>query len=170
MELVNVPERERYLKRLIDQLRDDYDFILIDMGPSLNLLTINGLVAADEVIIPIQCEYYSLEGLNQLLQTIQLVQENIGHPVHISGALLTMYDENQAFSEEVAREVHDRFPHYVYRVRIPRSASLAEAPRFRRPVILYDPKSVGGQAYEALAQEVINQGLELSTEESNDVG
>lgn len=157
VELVNIPNRERFLKNVVDQIRSYYDFILIDMGPSLNLLTINGLVAADEVVIPVQCEYYSLEGLNQLLQTIDLIKKNLGHPLKISGALLTMYNEQEPLSRDVAREIHDRFPHYVYKNKIPRSASLAESPRFQRPVILYDPQSPGAQAYEALAKELINQ-------------
>lgn len=166
VELVNVPNRERFLRGLVDKIRSYYDFILIDMGPSLNLLTINGLIAADEVLIPVQCEYYSLEGLNQLLKTIDLIKNNMGHPLKIAGALLTMYDEREELSRNVAQKIHERFPHYIYRTRIPRSTSLAEAPSLKRPIILYDPQGLGAQAYEALARELISQeqAVPLSTD------
>src|SRR3989344_2087719 len=115
------PERETYLRNFIEKVRESYEFIIIDLGPSLNLLTVNGLLAADEVLIPIQCEYYSLEGLGQLLETIDLVRNNLGHPLKVAGALLTMYDKNVKLSREIAREVRRRFPHRVYDVEIPRS-------------------------------------------------
>jgi chromosome partitioning protein len=154
VELVNLPDRENYLRNFVNRLRDKYDFIMIDLGPSLNLLTINGLMASDEVIVPIQCEYYSLEGLSQLLQTIDLVKENLGHDIKVAGALLTMYDRRERLSREVAKEVRRRFPHRVYEVEIPRSVALAEAPSFQKPVVLYAPQSAGARAYERLAQEV----------------
>jgi chromosome partitioning protein len=157
VELVNLPERESYLKNFVDKMRNNYDFILIDLGPSLNLLTVNGLVAADEVLIPMQCEYYSLEGLDQLLQTIQLVRENLGHPIKIAGALLTMYDKREKLSREIAREVRKRFPYKVFEVEIPRSVSLAEAPSVKKPVVLYAPQSPGAIAYERLAKEIIGE-------------
>lgn len=160
VELVNMPERELYLRRFIDLIRDNYEFIIIDLGPSLNLLTINGLLAADEVIIPIQCEYYSLEGVGQLVSTIDLIRNNLGHSLKIGGALLTMYDKREKLSREVADEIRKNFPHYVYEVLIPRSVALAEAPSFRRPVVLYSPQSPGALAYERLAEEVIRQGEE----------
>jgi chromosome partitioning protein len=164
VELVNLPDREFYLKNFIDRIRDRYDFILIDLGPSLNLLTVNGLVASDEIIAPIQCEYYSLEGLSQLLETIELVKTNLEHPVQAVHALLTMYDKRERLSREVAREVRKRFPYHVYDVEIPRSVALAEAPSFHKPVILYAPQSSGALAYERLAHEVIEEKiLELST-------
>jgi len=134
-----------------------YNFIIIDLGPSLNLLTINGLLASDEVLVPIQCEYYSLEGVSQLLQTIDLIRNNLGHPIKVAGALLTMYDERENSSREVADEVRRNFPHHVYKVHIPRSGALSEAPSFRRSVLLYSPQSPGAQAYEALAREVVEQ-------------
>ena len=164
VELIEIPEREWLLRRLLERIRNDYDFVLIDLGPSLNLLTVNGLLAADEVIIPIQCEYYSLEGLGQLVQTINLIRENLGHPLQVAGALLTMFDKREKLSREVAREVRKRFPHRVFDVEIPRSVSLAEAPSYRKPVVLYDPQSTGAQAYERLAREVI-QGTDKVDQE-----
>lgn len=157
VELVNLPDREYYLRNFIQKIRDRYDFILIDLGPSLNLLTVNGLLASDEVLIPIQCEYYSLEGLNQLLQVIDLIQNNLGHPLRVAGALLTMYDKRERLSREVAREVRRRFPYYVYDTEIPRSVALAEAPSFKKPIVLYAPQSPGALAYERLAKELISQ-------------
>ncbi len=160
VELVNLPEREYYLRNFLTPLKPHYDFILIDLGPSLNLLTVNGLMAADEVIAPIQCEYYALEGLNQLLQTIDLIRNNMNHPLKVGGALLTMYDKREKLSREVAREVRRRFPHHVFDVEIPRSVALAEAPSYQKPVMLYAPQSIGALAYERLAREVMTQGGE----------
>jgi len=159
VELVNLPDREYYLRNFIDKIRDRYDFILIDLGPSLNLLTVNGLLASDEVLIPIQCEYYSLEGLSQLLQIIDLIKNNLGHPLKVAGALLTMYDKRERLSREVAREVRRRFPYYVYDTEIPRSVALAEAPSFQKPIVLYAPQSPGALAYERLAKELISQNV-----------
>lgn len=157
IELVNLPDREWYLRRFIEKIFDRYDFIFIDLGPNLNLLTINGLLAATEAIIPIQCEYYSLEGLEQLLKTIELIRENLGHPLKVSGALLTMYDKREKLSREVAREVRRRFPYHVYEIEIPKSVALAEAPSFKKPIMLYAPTSSGALAYERLAQEILGQ-------------
>jgi chromosome partitioning protein len=158
VELVDLEDREWRLRQFVDAIRADYDFIIIDLAPSLNLLTINGLLASDEVIVPVQCEYYSLEGLGQLLETINLIRENIGHPLKIGGALLTMYDRREKLSREVAKEIRRRFPHRVYDVEIPRSVSLAEAPSFQKPIMLYAPHSPGAVAYERLAREVLIQG------------
>lgn len=158
VELVDLEDREWRLRQFVDVVRADYDFIIIDLAPSLNLLTINGLLASDEVIVPVQCEYYSLEGLGQLLETINLIRENIGHPLKIGGALLTMYDRREKLSREVAKEIRRRFPHRVYDVEIPRSVSLAEAPSFQKPIMLYAPHSPGAVAYERLAREVLIQG------------
>jgi chromosome partitioning protein len=162
VELVHVPKRERKLREFVDGVCDRYEFVIIDLGPSLNLLTINGLVAADEVLVPIQCEYYSLEGVGQLLSTIDLIRNNLGHPLKVAGAVLTMYDKREKIARDVAEEVRKKFPHHVYRIVIPRSVALAEAPSFRRSVILYSPQSPGAVAYEALAKEVIAQGEEES--------
>lgn len=161
IELVGIPDREIQLRKFVDGFRSKYDYIIIDLGPSLNLLTINGLMAADEVLIPIQCEYYALEGLTQLLQTIDLVRENLGHPIKVGGALLTMYDKRERLSREIAREVRRRFPYHVFDIEIPRSVGLAEAPRYKKPIMLYAPQSPGASAYERLAQEVIEQNYEI---------
>ncbi|MDO8469882.1 MAG: AAA family ATPase [bacterium] len=157
VELVPLEGRESYLRSFLAPLRDAYCFILIDMGPSLNLLTVNGLMAADEVIIPIQCEYYSLEGLSQLLATLELIRTNLGHPVTVGGILLTMYDKREKLSREVAREIRRRAPFPVYDVEIPRAVALAEAPSVQKPIALYAPQSPGALAYERLAREVISQ-------------
>lgn len=157
VELVNLPEREYFLKKFVDEMRPRYDFIFIDLPPSLNLLTVNGLLASDEIIVPVQCEYYSLEGIGQLLHTIDLIRNNVGHPIKVGGALLTMYDKRERLSREIAREVRRRFPHHVYEVEIPRSVSLAEAPSFQKPVALHAPHSSGAEAYERLAREVALQ-------------
>jgi len=155
VELVNLPEREYYLRRFINRLRHQYDYVFIDLPPSLNLLTINGLVAADEVLIPIQCEYYSLEGLSQLLEIIDLINNNLGRQIKVAGALLTMYDKREKLSREVAKEVRQHFPHYVFETEIPRCVALAEAPSFGKPIILYNPSSSGAKAYERLAREIL---------------
>lgn len=155
IELVNLPEREYYLRKFINQLRHHYDYILIDLPPSLSLLTINGLVAADEVLIPVQAEYYGLEGLGQLLQTIQLIRENLGHPLAITGALITLYDKRERLSRDVNKNLRRHFPHRVFKSEIPRSVALAEAPSHSKPVLLYQPYSPGAIAYRYLAQEII---------------
>lgn len=157
VELVNHPDREVILRKFLSRTRHLYDYILIDMPPSLSLLTINGLVAADEVIIPVQCEYYSLEGLGQLLETIELIKTNFGHNIKVAGAVLTMYDKRERLAREVARELRSKFPYPVYGTEIPRSVSLAEAPSFSKPIALYDPQSQGSFAYERLAKELIAQ-------------
>lgn len=159
IELIEVPERERVLRTFVEKVGGAYDFIIIDLGPSLHLLTVNALMAAGEVVVPIQCEYLSLEGLGQLTQTIDLVRNNLGHDLKVGGALLTMYDKREKLSREIAREIRKRFPHHVYDVEIPRSVALAEAPQFRKPIMLYAPQSPGAFAYERLAEEVIVQGL-----------
>lgn len=155
IELVNLPEREWYLRKFVEKIGSWYDFIIIDSGPNLNLLTVNALVAADEVLVPIQCEYFSLEGLSQLLETVNLVKNNLGHDIGTVTALLTMYDKRERLSREIAREIRKRFPEYVYEVEIPRSVALAEAPSFQKPIMLYAPQSPGAVAYERLAREII---------------
>lgn len=155
VELVSVERRESYLANFLAAVASEYRYILIDMGPSLNLLTVNGLVAADEVIIPIQCEYYSLEGLSQLLATLDLVKQNLGHPVSVRGILLTMFDKRERLSRDVARELRRRAPYPVFDVEIPRAVALAEAPSEQRPIALYAPQSPGALAYDRLARELI---------------
>lgn len=155
VELVDVSGREYYLRNFLNQLRHDYDYILIDLSPSLTLLTVNALAASDEIIIPVQAEYYSLEGLGQLLETVEMVRANLDHSVKITGALLTMYDSGIALNREVAKNLRKHFPHNVFTTEIPRSADLAEAPSFGKPAMLYHPDSAGARAYEQLAKEII---------------
>jgi len=157
IELIEIPDRELALRGFVEKAGGAYDFVIIDLGPSLHLLTVNALMAAGEVIVPMQCEYLSLEGLGQLLQTIELVRNNLGHHLRVGGALLTMYDKREKLSREIAREIRKRFPHHVYDVEIPRSVALAEAPQYRKPIMLYAPQSPGAFAYERLAEEVIAQ-------------
>ncbi|MBU1255723.1 ParA family protein [Patescibacteria group bacterium] len=156
IELVYQKNREFKLYELLRRIRTNYDYILIDCPPSLGLLTVNGLVAADEVIIPVQCEYYALEGLGQLLRTIELVQDNLNSPIKIKGALLTMYDRRNRLSRQVHKEMTRNFENHVFEAIIPRCVKLAEAPSFGQPIIQYQPRSKGAKAYQKLAQEIIN--------------
>jgi chromosome partitioning protein len=157
VEFVELPEREYFLRKYVNRVRHQYDYILIDLPPSLSLLTVNGLVAADEVLIPVQAEYYSLEGIGQLLGTVDLIRENLQHPLRVAGAVVTMFDRREHLSREVARNLRSNFPYKVFDVEIPRSVALAEAPSFSKPVILYRPDSPGAQGYRRLAAEVIRQ-------------
>ena len=155
IELVNLPEREFKLFNLLHRVRTNYDYILIDCPPSLGLLTINGLTAADEIIVPVQCEYYALEGLGQLLKTVNLIQDNLGRDLRIKGALLTMYDKRNRLARQVAKEVRLHFPGYVFEAVIPRCIRLAEAPSFGKTIFQHEPGSLGGKAYRQLAEEII---------------
>jgi chromosome partitioning protein len=164
IELVETPDRERILRRALEPVRDKYDFILIDCPPSLGLLTLNTLVAADSVLIPIQCEFYALEGLSQLLNTVRLVQKSLNPELEIEGVLLTMYDRRLNLSRQVADEAREYFGDRVYRSTIPRNVKLAEAPSFGQPIVQYDVLSVGAQNYLSLAREVIaRNGAPAST-------
>src|SRR3989344_2834499 len=157
IELVGMEDREYLLRKFLHHLRHEYDYIIIDLSPSVNLLTINALAAADEVLIPVQAEYYSLEGLGQLLETIELLKKNFEHPLGVAGAVLTMVDRRERLSREVAKNLREHFPHYVFETEIPRSVALAEAPSFSQPVLLYRPDSPGAIAYRKLAEELIRQ-------------
>ncbi len=157
IELVNLPEREQFLRKFVNTFRHHYDYIIIDLPPSLSLLTINGLIASDEVLIPVQAEYYSLEGIGQMLEIIGLIQKNLRHHVRVNGALLTMYDKREHLSREVAKNLRTHFPHPVFTTEIPRSVALAEAPSFSKPILLYRPDSPGAIAYRSLAEEIIAQ-------------
>ena len=157
IELVDVEEREHAMRRAIDQVRDQYDFILIDCPPSLGLITVNMLATADGVLIPLQCEYYALEGLSQLLNTIQLVQRSLNDQLVIDGVLLTMYDARLNLSRQVASDARDYFGDTVFEAVIPRNVRLAEAPSFGKPIIVYDVASVGAVAYLTAAKEVIRR-------------
>ncbi len=156
IELVGESNREFKLYELLRKIRTNYDYILIDCPPSLGLLTINGLVAADEVIIPVQCEYYALEGLGQLLKTIELVQDNLDSPIKVKGALLTMYDKRNRLSRQVRKEIERNFDGYVFESVIPRCVKLAEAPSFGQTIIQYNPHSKGAKSYRQLAEEIIS--------------
>ncbi|HET9986452.1 MAG TPA: AAA family ATPase [Longimicrobiales bacterium] len=155
VELVGRPERELMLRRALEAAREAYDFVLVDCPPSLGLLTLNTLAAADAVLIPIQCEFYALEGLSQLLNTVRLVQRNLNPRLQIDGVLLTMYDHRLNLSRQVADEAKEYFGNRVYRTAIPRNVRLAEAPSFGKPIVLYDVLSSGAQSYLALAKEVV---------------
>ncbi len=157
VELVGLPEREHFLRKFLNQIRHQYDYIIIDLSPSLSLLTVNALTAADEVLIPVQSEYYSLEGLGQLLQTLELVKHGLNPRLRIAGAVLTMMNSRERLSQDVAKNVREHFPHNVFRTEIPRNVALAEAPSFGKPILLYRPDSPGAYAYENLAREVLAQ-------------
>ena len=155
VELVNMEEREYRLRQAILEIRNDYDFILIDCPPTLGLITLNGLVAGDEILIPVQAEYYALEGLGQLLETVNLVKDRIRPEVDILGAVITMYDKRNSLSTQVMNELYKYFPNRIFRSIIPRSVRLAEAPSYGRSILHYDPRSRGGKAYEKLAREIL---------------
>ena len=157
IELVNRSRRESLMRKALAPLRDSYEFTLIDCPPSLGLLTLNMLAAADAVLIPIQCEYYALEGLSQLLNTVNLVQRNFNPDLAIEGVLLTMYDARLNLSRQVSIEAREYFGGKVYRTTVPRNVRLAEAPSFGKPIILYDVRSVGARSYLALAQEFVRR-------------
>jgi chromosome partitioning protein len=157
VELVSVLAREFRLRDALKAVREEYDFILIDCPPSLGLLTVNGLTAADGVLIPLQCEYYALEGLSALMETVNLIRERLNQGLAIQGILLTMFDTRNSLSHQVSEEVRRHFPDRVYRTVIPRNVRISEAPSHGLPVMLYDPTSRGAQAYMDLAREVIER-------------
>ncbi len=158
LELADAPDRESRLKFKLKELTDRFEFVLIDTPPSLGLLTVNALVAAESVLLPIQCEYYALEGVGLLMETLALVRERLNPSLDVDGVLLTMYDGRTNLSEQVAQEIRRYFGAAVFRTVIPRNVRLAEAPSFGLPVLLYDAASSGAQAYLALAQEVLQDG------------
>lgn len=158
VELVSAFSRELKLKRALENSRPLYDYIIIDCPPSLGLLTINSLSAADSLLVPIQCEFYALEGLSQLMQTVSLVQKNLNAQLELEGVLLTMFDGRTNLSLQVASEVRSHFESKVYETVIPRNVRLSEAPSYGRPIIKYDPKSKGAEVYGELAREVARHG------------
>lgn len=160
IELVEVAEREYKFYNAVREVKNDYDYVLIDCPPSLGLLTVNSLTAADKIIVPIQCEYYALEGLSQLLNSIDLIKTNLKEDLEIMGAVLTMYDKRNQLSRQIIKEVRRHFPGYVFDAIIPRNVSLAEAPSFGKTIMQYAPDSSGAKAYNYLAREMI--GLENS--------
>lgn len=157
VELVNMLSRETRLKSAVDTIVDDYQYLIVDCPPSLGLLTINALTAADSMIIPIQCEYYALEGLGQLMNTIKLVKEHLNPRLKIEGVLLTMYDSRLNLSRQVSEEVRRYFNNKVYTTVIPRNVRLSEAPSFGKPIILYDILSAGAENYMSFTKEVLSQ-------------
>jgi chromosome partitioning protein len=156
IELVGMMAREYRLKRALEPLRDRYDFVLVDCPPSLGLLTLNALTAADEVVVPIQCEYLPMEGLAQLLHTIELVRGNLNPRLDIKGLLMTMYDVRTTLAQQVVEEVRSHFPDKVFRTIIPRNVRLSEAPSYGEPIMDYAPSSAGAEAYQELAREIMN--------------
>ena len=156
IEMVSLENREYRLAHILEEEKKNYDYIIIDGPPSLGLLTVNSLVAADEVLIPIQSEYYALEGLSQLLETISLVQNNLKPELGIMGAVITMFDKRNKLSGAVMEELYKYFPNKIFRSIIPRTVRLAEAPSYGRSILHYDPKSKGGKAYENLAREILS--------------
>ena len=154
IELVPQISRELKLKRALDIIRDQYDLVLIDCPPSLGLLTVNGLAASDDVIVPIQCEYYALEGLGQLLRNVSLVQANLNPDLDVRGIILTMYDARTKLADQVVNEVREYFGNRVYSTVVPRTVRLSEAPSFGQPIIVFDAASRGAKAYRDLAKEV----------------
>ncbi|KKS12656.1 MAG: hypothetical protein A2735_00105 [Candidatus Yanofskybacteria bacterium RIFCSPHIGHO2_01_FULL_41_21] len=155
VELVNMEQREFRLKKSLNSIRTNYDYIIIDCPPSLGLLTVNALAASERIIIPVQCEYYALEGLTQLLKTIELVRQGLNPDLQVLGVLLTMYDRRNQLANQVMNEVHRNFPGRVFDAVIPRTVSLAEAPSFGKTILQFDPNSKAARAYRQLAEEVI---------------
>ncbi|MDP3985426.1 MAG: AAA family ATPase [bacterium] len=157
VELVSVKDREYRLRDALLEVRNDYDFILIDCPPSLGILTVNGLVAADEVLIPVQAEYYALEGLGQLMSTVELVREHLKPDLRVLGAVITMFDGRTKLSNEVMQELYKFFPQGIFRSVIPRTVRLAEAPSFGKSILHFDPSSKGANAYARLAREFLER-------------
>jgi chromosome partitioning protein len=158
IELVNVDKREYVLKEIIKDVKDDYDFVIIDCPPSLGILTMNAMAAGDELLVPIQCEYYALEGVTKLMESLKMVQENLNPNIHILGILMTMYDSRTSLSKQVVKEVRNYFGDKVFKTVIPRSVRLSEAPSYGQSVLEYAPRNKGANAYKSLAKEVEKRG------------
>lgn len=155
VQLVSMMSREQRLKTKLDKIKDQYDYVLIDCPPSLGLVTLNAFTASDSVLIPVQCEYFALEGLGQLLNTVNLVKKHLNKNLEIEGALLTMYDARTNLSNQVVKEVKKYFENKVYKTVIPRNVRLSEAPSYGMPITIYDPRSKGAKAYEKFAKELL---------------
>ena len=160
VELVSLMSREHRLKERIDEIKDKFDYIIIDCPPSLGLITLNAFTASNSVLIPVQCEYYALEGLGQLINTVNLVKRHLNKDIEIEGAVLTMYDARTNLSNQVVKEVKRYFEDKVYKTIIPRNVKLSEAPSFGMPITIYDSKSKGAKCYEKLAKEVLKKNEE----------
>ena len=159
IELVSLPRREHRLAEAISRIRGGYEFVLIDCPPSLGLLTVNALSAADAVLIPLQCEYYALEGLSALLDTIGFIRQSLNPKLDIQGLILTMFDMRNSLAHQVVKEVREHFPNQVFEAVIPRNVRLSESPSYGMPALVYDAGSRGAQAYAALAQELIQNSV-----------
>ena len=157
--------REQRLKEKLEEVKNEYDFIFIDCPPSLGLITLNAFTASNSVLIPVQCEYFALEGLGQLLNTVNLVKKHLNKSIEIEGAVLTMYDIRTNLSNQVVKEVKRYFDDKVYKTVIPRNIKLSEAPSFGMPITLYDPKSKGARAYEKLTREILKNNEDRKEEE-----
>jgi len=166
VELVEMENREYRLRQALLEVRNDYDYVIIDCPPSLDLLTINGLVAADDILIPVQAEYLALEGLGQLLSTISLIKENLSPQLNVLGAVLTMYDKRNRLAQQVYNELHQHFPFHVFETIVPRNIRLTESPSYGQSILAYDPVSKGAKAYESLAREIITQQNNLNNSNS----
>ncbi len=165
VELVSFENREMYLKKALTPLKDEYDFIFIDCSPSLGLITLNALTATDSVIIPVQCEFFALEGISKLLSTIKLVKTKLNPDLEIEGFLLTMYDPRTRLNNQVVEDVRSHFDDMVFKTIIPRNIKLSEAPSFHKPVVTYDAESKGALCYMQLAQELLERNAESETSE-----
>ena len=159
IELIDVENKEFIVRNSIQKIRDNYDFVIIDCPPSLSMLTINAMTTADSVLVPIQCEYYALEGLSQLIHTVELVKDRLNPDLEIEGVVFTMYDARTNLSLQVVENVKDNLNQNIYKTIIPRNIRLAEAPSYGMPINQYDPKSAGSESYMRLADEVISKGL-----------
>jgi chromosome partitioning protein len=157
LDLVDLPEREFRLRKGLAAIRDKYDFVIIDCPPALDLLTLNALIAADAVVVPIQCEFFALEGISELMDTIDRIQGSFNHALEIAGILLTMYDDRTNLTRQVAADLREFFKDEVFRTIIPRSVRLAEAPSFGKPILSYDPRSKGAESYIQLAKEILDR-------------
>ena len=159
IEVIDVENKEFIVRNSIQKIRDNYDFVIIDCPPSLSMLTINAMTTADSVLVPIQCEYYALEGLSQLIHTVELVKDRLNPDLEIEGVVFTMYDARTNLSLQVVENVKDNLQQNIYKTIIPRNIRLAEAPSYGMPINQYDPKSAGSESYMRLADEVISKGL-----------
>lgn len=160
IEMIGIENKEFIIKNEMEKIKDNYDFVIIDCPPALSMLTINAMTTADSVLVPIQCEYYALEGLSQLIHTIELVQERLNSSLQIEGVVFTMYDARTNLSLQVVENVKDNLNQNIYKTIIPRNIRLAEAPSYGMPINMYDPKSAGAESYMQLADEVIHKGEE----------
>ena len=155
LDLVDAPERESQLSKILASVRDRYQYVLIDCPPALDLLTLNALVAADSVLVPIQCEFFALEGISQLIETLDKIRESFSRPLELEGILLTMYDDRTNLARQVADDLREFFNNEVFTTVIPRSIRLAEAPSYGKPILMYDPRSRGAESYIKLAKEIL---------------